>query len=276
MGALAVPLLSEEGIGVESSSEVWELAVVRTITTVVGAVTVDTLPLRLCVTVTVSVVVYSLNARGHSSLDGYSLTVIVDILHIALLARSTRRYHSEDSYYILHRRYTRPPHFHKSRRQDNILRLRILPHIVSWALKVSRKQLPSKEAICLGFVVPMRRYWCAHELQKAVAVILSKVPIVQKELLALVIPAHLPNATRRMMVYLCMLSPRYVLICNIPGSVNVVQRQAYQRCTEKMVNCCGTPREAGWLPVVSTNLMSVYDGISSGALASFERKREAG
>ncbi|KAI7002073.1 hypothetical protein KC359_g201 [Hortaea werneckii] len=72
MGALAVPLLSEEGIGVESSSEVWELAVVRTITTVVGAVTVDTLPLRLCVTVTVSVVVYSLNARGHSSLDGCS------------------------------------------------------------------------------------------------------------------------------------------------------------------------------------------------------------
>lgn len=68
MGALAVPLLSDEGIevvvvvdgeGVESSSEVWELAVVRTITTVVGAVTVDTLPLRLCVTVTVSVVVYS-------------------------------------------------------------------------------------------------------------------------------------------------------------------------------------------------------------------------
>lgn len=62
MGALAVPLLSEEGVGVvvvESSSEVCELAVVRTITTVVGAVTVDTLPLRLCVTVTVSVVVYS-------------------------------------------------------------------------------------------------------------------------------------------------------------------------------------------------------------------------
>ena len=68
MGALAVPLLSDEGIevvvvvdgeGVESSSEGWELAVVRTITTVVGAVTVETWPLRLCVTVTVSVVVYS-------------------------------------------------------------------------------------------------------------------------------------------------------------------------------------------------------------------------
>ena len=70
MGALAVPLLSDEGVevvvvvvgdveGTESSAEVWELAVVRTITTVVGAVTVETLPLRLCVTVTVSVVVYS-------------------------------------------------------------------------------------------------------------------------------------------------------------------------------------------------------------------------
>lgn len=66
MGALAVPLLSDEGmgvlvveVGVESSSEVCELAVVRTITTVVGAVTVETLPLKLCVTVTVSVVVYS-------------------------------------------------------------------------------------------------------------------------------------------------------------------------------------------------------------------------
>ncbi|KAI7001938.1 hypothetical protein KC359_g202 [Hortaea werneckii] len=136
---------------------------------------------------------------------------------------------------------------------------------VSWALKVSRKQLPSKEAICLGFVVPMRRY-CPNSAERT-----SRPRFICACCLHVMSCAFADEVKNS--VTNAVGGSR---ICNIPGSVNVVQRQAYQRCTEKMVNCCGTPREAGWLPVVSTNLMSVYDGISSGALASFERKREAG
>lgn len=58
MGAPAVPV-EDVVVVLGSSVDVGEVAVVRTMTTVVGDVTVVIWPLRDCVTVTVSVVVYS-------------------------------------------------------------------------------------------------------------------------------------------------------------------------------------------------------------------------